>query len=209
MYAWTPVAAVGLLSDFHVEATAFLHEIIRAADCLRDASTFDGASALQLGPRWRLLRAIERCGGAPTFSDLGRLLDMSRQGAREQALEAAEAGVVELFPAHDDRRALQVMLTPAGRRALEAQRMPRFRVAVHAAERARARRDAQHGARAARDQATSRALREREAPRAAMSARDAASAGHRLAVEQRDQPAHVAVDVPKPRRRTRSPSRSR
>ena len=110
--------------DFHVEATAFLHEIIRAADCLRDADAFDGASALQLGPRWRLLRAIERCGGAPTFSDLGRLLDMSRQGAREQALEAAETGVVELFPAHDDRRALQVMLTPAGRRALEAQRMP-------------------------------------------------------------------------------------
>jgi DNA-binding MarR family transcriptional regulator len=106
-----------VVGDFHVEATAFLHEIIRAADCLRDARTFDG-------PRWRLLRAIERCGGAPTFSDLGRLLDMSRQGAREQALGAAEAGVVELFPAHDDRRALQVMLTPAGRRALEAQRMP-------------------------------------------------------------------------------------
>ncbi len=113
-----------LAGDFHVEATAFLHEIIRAADCVRDARTFDGASAMQLGPRWRLLRAIERCGGAPTFADLGRLLDMSRQGAREQALDAAEAGVVELFPAHDDRRALQVMLTPAGRRALEAQRMP-------------------------------------------------------------------------------------
>jgi DNA-binding MarR family transcriptional regulator len=110
--------------DFRVEATAFLYEVIRAADSLRDARTFDGDSAMTLGPLWRLLRAIERCGGAPTFSDLGRLLDMSRQGAREQALAAAKTGLVELFPAHDDRRALQVMLTPAGRRALEAQRMP-------------------------------------------------------------------------------------
>jgi len=42
---------------------------------------------------------IERCGSAPTFPDLGRLLDISRQGTREQALEAA------------------------GRRALDAQRM--------------------------------------------------------------------------------------
>jgi len=112
------------VGDFHVEATAFLHEILRAADCLRGARTFDGEPVMKHGPLWRLLRAIERCGGAPTFSDLGRLLDMSRQGAREQALEAAETGLVEVFPAHDDRRALQVMLTPAGRRALDAQRMP-------------------------------------------------------------------------------------
>jgi DNA-binding MarR family transcriptional regulator len=112
------------LGDFRVEATAFLYEVIHVADSLRDARTLDGESALKLGPLWRLLRAIERCGGAPTFSDLGRLLDMSRQGAREQALAAAETGLVELFPSHDDRRAWQVMLTPAGRRALEAQRMP-------------------------------------------------------------------------------------
>jgi hypothetical protein len=34
--------------------------------------------------------------------------------------------LVELFPAHDDRRALQVMLTARGRKELEAQRMPQF-----------------------------------------------------------------------------------
>jgi DNA-binding MarR family transcriptional regulator len=41
-------------------------------------------------------------------------------------LETAEAGLVELFQAPDDRRAWQVALTPAGRRALDAQRRPQF-----------------------------------------------------------------------------------
>ncbi len=115
-----------LFRDFHVEATALLHGILAAADSLREARSFDDEPALHLGPRWRLLRAIERCGGAPTFSDLGRLLGMSRQAARELALKAAAADWVELFPSHDDKRALQVMLTPRGRKELEAQRMPQF-----------------------------------------------------------------------------------
>ena len=115
-----------LFNEFHVEATAFLLEIVRAADCLRAARAFDGAPALYLGARWQLLRAIERCGGAPTFADLARLLKMSRQAAREQALNTAEAGLVELIAAPDDRRMLQVALTPAGRRELERQRLPDF-----------------------------------------------------------------------------------
>jgi DNA-binding MarR family transcriptional regulator len=115
-----------LFHDYHVAATAFLYEIVMAADCLRVARAFDGAPAMYFGPRWRLLRAVERCGGAPTFADLGRLLGMSRQAARGHALVAARAGVVELFQASDDRRVWQVALTPAGRRALEQQRMPQF-----------------------------------------------------------------------------------
>src|SRR5688572_3816821 len=84
----------------------------------------DGEPALHFGARWRLLRAIERRGGAPTFADLARLPKMSRQAAREQALKTAEAGLVELFTAPDDRRLLQVALTPAGRRELTRQRLP-------------------------------------------------------------------------------------
>ena len=101
--------------DEHVEATAFLHEIVMTADALRDARAFDGQSAMHFDTSSRLLRAIERCGGAPTFTDLGRLLGMSRQAARGHALTAVKAGVVELFQAPDDRRAWQVVLTPAGR----------------------------------------------------------------------------------------------
>lgn len=112
------------MRDPRVDATAFLLEIVATADSLREARDFVGGSAMYFGTRWRLLRAIERCGGAPTFTDLGRLLKMSRQGARGHALMAAEAGLVELFPSPDDRRAWQVALTPGGRQALERQRMP-------------------------------------------------------------------------------------
>ena len=51
---------------------------------------------------------------------------MSRQAAREQALKTAEAGLLELFTAPDDRRLLQVALAPRGRHELQRQRMPDF-----------------------------------------------------------------------------------
>jgi hypothetical protein len=79
------------LRDWPVEATAFLHEIVRTADHLKEARSFDGAPALHFGRRFALLRAIERCGGAPTFSDLGRLLHISKQAARGHALAAEQA----------------------------------------------------------------------------------------------------------------------
>lgn len=101
----------------HVEATAFLHAIIEAADRLREARAFDGTPALALDARFVLLREIERCGGAPSFADLGRLLGVTAPAARAQALAAERAGVVELFPSPDDRRLIQVALTPAGRLA--------------------------------------------------------------------------------------------
>jgi DNA-binding MarR family transcriptional regulator len=110
----------------HVEATAFLHEIVTTADALREARAFDGEPAMHYETRSRVLRAIERCGGAPTFTDLGRLLGMSRQAARGHALEAAKRGVVELFQAPDDQRAWQVALTPTGCRELERQRKPQL-----------------------------------------------------------------------------------
>ena len=108
----------------YVEVTAFLYAIIDAAEWLREAKAFDGSQALPLDARSDLLRAIERCGGAPSFADLARLLRVSPPSARERALAAAEAGVVELLPCPGDRRLVQVALTPAGRLAVEARRMP-------------------------------------------------------------------------------------
>jgi DNA-binding MarR family transcriptional regulator len=107
-----------------VAATMFLYAILEAADRLREARAFDGSPALALGARSHLLRAIERCGGAPTFADLARLLRITPPAARARALAAERAGVVELFPCLDDRRMIQVALTPAGRRRLEAERLP-------------------------------------------------------------------------------------
>jgi len=108
----------------HVAATEFLYAVIEAADRLREARAFDGSRALPLDSRSDLLRAIERCGGAPSFADLARLLRVSRVSARERALAAAATGAVELLPCPDDRRLIQVALTAAGRRLLEAQRLP-------------------------------------------------------------------------------------
>lgn len=119
-------ASKPLFREWHVEATAFLYEIVRTADALKDARVFDSDPALYFGARWRLLRAIERHGGAPTFAGLARSLGISRQAARELAIKAARVGVVELLTAPDDWRALQVVLTPAGRRELERQRLPQF-----------------------------------------------------------------------------------
>ena len=107
-----------------VEATAFLQAIVDAGDRLREARAFDGSLALPLDARSNLLRAIERCGGAPSFADLARLLQVSPPSARNRALAAAAAGVVELLPCPQDRRLIQVALTPTGRRLLEARRMP-------------------------------------------------------------------------------------
>jgi DNA-binding MarR family transcriptional regulator len=160
-----------LFDDYHVEATAFLHEIVGAANCLREARAFDGSPALSHGRQWQLLHAIERCGGAPTFSDLARALGVSRQAARGFALAAEKAGVIELFPAPEDRRAFQVALTPAGRRMLEAQRMPDFAwlfTLLNGLEPA-AMRSASHVLRVVRP--TARALREGPAPRGGPAAR--------------------------------------
>jgi DNA-binding MarR family transcriptional regulator len=52
------------------------------------------------------------------------MLRVTRQSARARILAAEKAGAVELFPDPHDRRALQVALTPSGRRALEAHRLP-------------------------------------------------------------------------------------
>jgi hypothetical protein len=42
-----------LFRDFHVEATAFLHEILMAADSLKEARALDGSPALHLATRSR------------------------------------------------------------------------------------------------------------------------------------------------------------
>jgi DNA-binding MarR family transcriptional regulator len=106
------------------EATAFLHEIVATAARLREARAFGGELALRLDPRYALLRGIERCGGAPTFAHLARRMHVSRQAVRVMAMAAAQAGAVELIADRDDRRNVLVVLTPTGRRTLEAGRLP-------------------------------------------------------------------------------------
>jgi DNA-binding MarR family transcriptional regulator len=107
-----------------VEATAFLYAIVETAERLKTARAFDGSPALRFDSPWALLRVIERRGGCPSFSDVARLLRVTRQSARALVFAAEKAGAVEVFPDPDDRRAFQVALTASGRRTLDAHRMP-------------------------------------------------------------------------------------
>jgi hypothetical protein len=99
----TTAARRRLFRGWHVEATAFLYEIVRTADALQEAKAFDGEPAMYFGARWRLLRAIERCGGAPTFSHLARALRISRQAAREGAVNAQFSWAFTLLKGLDDQ----------------------------------------------------------------------------------------------------------
>ena len=124
--AAAPRKRLPLFHSEHVEMTAFLFEIVAAADALRAARAPDGSQALRFDRQWQLLTAVERYGNAPTFSHLARLLGVSRQAARDFALTAAKANLVELLAASHDQRVWLVALTPAGRRAIDAHRMPAF-----------------------------------------------------------------------------------
>jgi DNA-binding MarR family transcriptional regulator len=106
------------------EAARFLYAIVDTGDCLRAARDFSREPALRLDRRSQLLEAIERAGGGPSFSDVGRALRVTRQAAREMILAAERAGAVELFTDAYDRRSLHVALTPSGRRGLERRRLP-------------------------------------------------------------------------------------
>ena len=106
------------------EAARFLYAIVETGDCLRAAHSFAHEPALRLDRRSELLAAVDKSGGCPTFSDLGRALRVTRQAAREMVLAAEAAGDVELFTDPDDRRSIQVALTALGRLKLQRRRLP-------------------------------------------------------------------------------------
>ena len=106
------------------EAARFLYAIVETGDCLRAARDFSREPALRLDRRSQLLAAIDKAGGGPSFSDVGRALRVTRQAARAMILAAEKAGVVELFADPHDRRSLRVALTPSGRRGLQSRRLP-------------------------------------------------------------------------------------
>jgi DNA-binding MarR family transcriptional regulator len=102
------------------EAAVLIEQIEATAEALAAASSAVGSSVpLPRGSaRLKVLRAIEHSRGCPSFSDLARLLRLSRQTARGLAVAAARAGQVELFSDPADRRTVNAALTPKGRRAL-------------------------------------------------------------------------------------------
>ena len=95
-------------------------EITAAADAITAARGVDGERVVRTDATWRVVETVARLRYRPSIADLGRALGTSRQTARTFVVAAARAGFVELQPNHDDRRLLEVLLTPRGRSALAA-----------------------------------------------------------------------------------------
>lgn len=97
------------------ERTELIVEIVEAAARIAAATLPDGGPAFRNDGVLRLLTTIARAPYCCSLSDIGRLLKISRQHAQRLAQEAERAGFVELARNHDDRRIVQLLITPRGR----------------------------------------------------------------------------------------------
>lgn len=107
------------------EEYELIDEIVTAAERIVAARHADGKHAVRADQRWRLLCAIERSPYCLSISDAARRLCIPRQRAHEVVTAAARSGEIEVLPNRDDKRILQVFLTPVGRATLSAARSRR------------------------------------------------------------------------------------
>jgi DNA-binding MarR family transcriptional regulator len=108
---------------WRVEAADFVRGIVDTARLIEAACASNGERVFRTDPRYKLLAALERIGGWPSISELARELGVSRQAARQQFVAAARGSLLDLVPDPYDRRAIQIGLSPAGRRELGAARV--------------------------------------------------------------------------------------
>ena len=107
------------VSERHATQQAeLIEEIAEAAEKIADARGMMGDPVFRTDPVWALLKAVERAPYCCSFSDIGRLMNISRQHARRIAFMAASRGLLELAPNDHDRRILQLLLTESGRAEL-------------------------------------------------------------------------------------------
>jgi DNA-binding MarR family transcriptional regulator len=99
-----------------------IHEIVSTAERIAAARSSSGELIFRTEPIGLLLRAIERAPYCCAIADAGRLLGVSRQRAQQIVHAAERRGAIELLTNPDDRRLLQIQLTPAARRQLAAAR---------------------------------------------------------------------------------------
>ena len=102
-----------------------IYEIATAAERLAAARDPHGEPIFRTDGVWRVLTTVARSPYCLAIAGLARALKIRRQSAHELAHAAARAGIIELVPNPQDKRILQVLLTPRGRAAI---------AAAHAAE---------------------------------------------------------------------------
>ena len=96
-------------------AAELIFEITATAERIAAARNWAGERAQRADRTWGLLEALERSRYCLAIADVARALGVKRQTAHELVHATAAAGYIELLPNADDRRILQVFLTPRGR----------------------------------------------------------------------------------------------
>jgi DNA-binding MarR family transcriptional regulator len=99
-------------------ANDLLYEITTTSDRIVAARTASGERVQRTDALWRLLETLERSRYCLAIADVARALGVTRQTAQPLCRAAAGAGFVELLPNPDDRRILQLFLTPQARAEL-------------------------------------------------------------------------------------------
>jgi DNA-binding MarR family transcriptional regulator len=97
-----------------------IYEIDRAARAIADARDLAGRPVYRTDPVWRVLSTVAHSDYCLAIADLGRAMRVRKQAAHELAHAAVRAGVVDLEPNPQDKRILQLLLTPYGRSQLAA-----------------------------------------------------------------------------------------
>ena len=104
---------------WNVAREDLIYEITATAAKIAAAKNPYGDPVVRTDPVWALLSAIARSRYCCAMADVGRLMKISRQHAQRLAHEAEHHGFVELARNPDDRRIVQLLLTPRGRSALD------------------------------------------------------------------------------------------
>lgn len=103
-------------------ACELIDEITAAARQIAAARDVFGQPIFRTDGVWRVLTTVAGSPYCLAIADLARALGIRKQAAHELAHEAARQHLIELAPNHLDKRILQLLLTPRGRRELEAAR---------------------------------------------------------------------------------------
>ncbi len=102
-------------SPWDTAARELIDEIVATAVRIGAARTSSGERVFPDDTESRLLRAVAGSSYCLAIADVARTLRVTRQAAHKLVYGAVATGRVELLPNPDDRRILQVFLTPRGR----------------------------------------------------------------------------------------------
>jgi len=100
-----------------------IDEITSAAQRIAEARDWNGESVYRTDGVWRVLATVAKSPYCLAIADVARAVGVRKQAAHRLVHEAERAEVIELVPHPQDRRLLQVVVTPKGRRELAAARI--------------------------------------------------------------------------------------